>query len=129
MTSVIALVSGLLSSVIVNWKALQGAGYMRVCLIFMMIMLMVVILLLSVQDNAGYNWESISIAGEGGGFMAGIFVGMVLMPPALQRNDHHVKLIRMIGLGSVIVYAAILIPVFFCAVEPYQTRWARDDIY
>jgi len=47
MTCVMALVSGLLGSVIVNWNALQGAGYMRICLIFMMVVLFVVILLLS----------------------------------------------------------------------------------
>jgi hypothetical protein len=43
-----ALTSGLLSSIIVNWKALAGAGMVRVCLIFMTVMLFVLLLLLSI---------------------------------------------------------------------------------
>ena len=48
MPAVMALTSGLLAMVIVNWKALAGAGYMRICLIFMAVMVFVVLLLLSI---------------------------------------------------------------------------------
>ena len=84
--SVMALVSGLLASVIVNWKALRGAGMMRICLIAMSVIIFVCLLLLSVERYSadGYgNWESISISGEGGGYMAGLCLGMVLLPHAL----------------------------------------------
>ena len=53
MTSIMALVSGLLASVIVNWKNLQGAGMLRVCLIFMMVMLFVILLILSANQSVG----------------------------------------------------------------------------
>ena len=47
--SVMALVSGLLASVIVNWKALNGAGMMRICLIAMSVIIFVCLLLVSVD--------------------------------------------------------------------------------
>lgn len=113
-----ALVSGLLASVIVNWKALHGAGMMRFCLIAMSVMIFVCLLLLSVDqhwiDFFG-TWDAISLAGEGGGYMAGICVGMLLMPHALQRNSKHVKLVRMIGAGLTLAYTAILVSVFIWA--------------
>ena len=58
--------------------------------------------------------------------MAGLGLGMMLMPHALQRNTSYVKMIRKIGFGMTLIYAAILFPVFFCSVEPYRTRWATD---
>jgi len=58
--------------------------------------------------------------------MAGIGLGMMLMPYALQREDKYVKLIRKIGFALTIVYAAILFPVFYCSVEPQRTQWANN---
>ena len=81
-----ALVSGLLASVIVNWKALRGAGVMRICLIAMSVVIFVCLLLVSVdQYSADWygNWEITSLAGEGGGYMAGLCLGLVLLPHAL----------------------------------------------
>jgi len=125
MASIMALISGLLASVIVNWKALAGAGMMRICLIFLMVFLFVILLLLSATDNAGINFVSISMAGEGGGFMIGLPLGMMLMPHALQRPSPYVKMIRKIGMGLTFLYCVILIPVFWASVEPYQTKWAK----
>jgi len=47
MTAIMALVSGLLGGVIVNWKALSGAGMFRICLMFMLVFLFVILLVLS----------------------------------------------------------------------------------
>jgi len=47
MAGIMSLISGLVSSVIVNWKVLAGAGMMRICLIFMMVFLFVILLMLS----------------------------------------------------------------------------------
>lgn len=116
--SVMALVSGLMSMVIVNWKALAGAGYMRVCLIFMTVMVFVIMLLLSVQSDAVPGvFVGISLPAEAGGFMAGIGMGMMLMPYALQRPSPYVKMIRKIGFLLTVIYIAILVPVFFFAVD------------
>lgn len=116
---VMALVSGLIGMVIVNWKALAGAGYMRICLIFMSVILFVVMLLLSVQSDAVPGiFVGISLPAEAGGFMAGIGLGMMLMPYAPQRESPYVKMIRKIGAFYIFIYLAILLPVFFFAVEP-----------
>ncbi len=90
-----------------------------------MVFLFVILLLLSAVDNAGIAWVSISMAGEGGGFMAGMCLGLMLMPHALQRPSPYVKMIRKIGVLLTFIYCAILIPVFFAAVEPYPTKWAK----
>lgn len=47
MSAIMGIVAGMLGTVIVNWKALSGAGYLRICLIFMMVMIMVILLMLS----------------------------------------------------------------------------------
>ena len=47
MTAIMALISGMLGTVIVNWKALAGAGMMRICLIFMLVFMFIIVLLLS----------------------------------------------------------------------------------
>lgn len=117
--AVMALTSGLLASVIVNWKALRGAGMMRICLIAMSVMIFVCVLMVSLgsyyDDWYDFNtWESTSLAGEAGGYIAGLCLGMVLMPHALQRNSKHVKLVRMIGVGLTFVYIALMVPLFIC---------------
>ena len=118
MPAIMALTSGLMTSVIVNWKVLAGAGMIRICLIFMTVFLFIILLILSIDQNGRDEWESISLAGEGGGFMAGIGMGLMLMPHALERPSPWVRMMRKIGLGLTVIYAAILIPVFFCSVDP-----------
>lgn len=109
--------------IIVNWKVLHQIGMVRVCLIFMNVMIFIVLLLLSAsKEQAG--WMSVSMAGEGGGYMAGFGLGMMLTPCAVQRTSPFVKMIRKIGFLMTLVYCAILFPVFFAAVEPTPTRWA-----
>ena len=44
------LVSCLIGGVIVNWHALKGAGYIRICLIFMMVILFVIIMMISASN-------------------------------------------------------------------------------
>ena len=119
MTCIMALVSGLLASIIVNWKAMNGAGMLRIILIFMMVILFVVLLLLSVTNNVGFQWMGISLTGEAGGFMSGLCLGMILMPHALKQDTPFVKKVRLVGMICTAIYCAILIPVFFAVVEPY----------
>ena len=44
-SSVMALVSGMLALVIRNWKALHGAGPMRICLIFIIVIIFIIVLI------------------------------------------------------------------------------------
>ena len=125
MAAIMGMVSGMVSGVIVNWKALQGAGMMRICLIFMMVFIFIILLLISSGSaNVGYRWEAISLSGEGGGFMAGFGLGMMLMPYALRRESPFVGMIRKIGLALTFIYAAILIPVFIFSVDPMISIWS-----
>ena len=65
------------------------------------------------------------MAGEGGGFMVGIPLGMMLMPHALERDSPYVGMVRKIGALLTLIYCGILFPVFFLAVETTPTKWAR----
>ena len=117
--AIMGLVSAMLGMVVVNWKVLASAGMLRICLIFMLVFLFVIVLILSASPPAIYPYfKSVSMAAEGGGFMAGIGMGMMLMPYALERESPYVSMVRKIGAGLTLLYCAILIPVFFTAVEP-----------
>lgn len=123
--AIMGIVAGMLGSVAINWNALAGAGMLRICLIFMMAFLIVILLLLTANSQlAGLQWESVSIAGMGGGCMVGIGLGMMLFPYALQRPSPYVKMIRKIGFGLTFLYSVILIPVFWLSVEPSPTKWS-----
>ena len=45
--SLMGLVSCLIGGVIVNWNALKGAGYMRICLIAMSVIMFIIIMMIS----------------------------------------------------------------------------------
>ena len=118
MPAVMAMVSGMLGGVVVNWKALTGAGMLRICIIFMLVFLFVILLVLSAKDDIGPSFVAISLTAEAGGFMAGLGLGMMMMPHALQRDSPYVKTIRKVGFVYTFILAAILFPVFFAAVDP-----------
>ena len=48
MPAIMALSSGLLSSIAVNWKVLESAGMMRICLIFMSLFIFAILMILSI---------------------------------------------------------------------------------
>lgn len=56
--------------------------------------------------------------------MAGIGLGMMLFPYALQRQSPYVKMIRKIGFALTFVYIAIMLPVFWLSVEPTPTKYS-----
>ena len=60
----------------------------------------------------------ISLPAEAGGFMAGLGLGMLLMPYAPGRPSPYVSLIRKIGALFTFIYCAVLFPVFFFVVDP-----------
>ena len=117
--AIMGLVSAMLGMVIVNWKVLATAGMLRICLIFMLVFLFIIVLMVSASVPAiSIGFKGVSMAAEGGGFMAGIGLGMMLMPYALERESPYVGMIRKIGAVMTLIYCAVLIPVFYCAVEP-----------
>ena len=76
----------LLSAVIVNWKALEPIGMMKLCLI-MMVVLLFMILLLFTAPSALHNTGPISslyfsyydFYGHFGSFLTGLFLGLMFI--------------------------------------------------
>ena len=50
-SSIMALVSGMMALVIRNWKALHGAGPMRICLTFIIVIIFVIFLIMTASTQ------------------------------------------------------------------------------
>lgn len=57
--------------------------------------------------------------------MAGLCMGMILMPHAMPQTTPFVKKVRIIGTVMILVYLAILLPVFYTSIYPTKTFYAR----
>jgi len=65
------------------------------------------------------------MTGMAGGFMAGICMGLMLFPHALERDSPFVGMVRKVGALLLLIYIGVLIPVFIFAVDVSSTTWAR----
>ena len=130
-SAIMALVSGLLALVIRNWKPLNGAGQggmLRVCLIFIIVMIFIVVLMLTASAaSPGRDFNGTDLGGEGGGFMAGLWLGMVMMPAVRHSaNDRgsYERFVQKIGGGISIFYFLLLIILFIFVANPAQTYYS-----
>lgn len=116
----------LLALTIINWTPLGGMmnGMFRIILIFVSIIFFLFVLMLSFQSDADINFKQASTISVAGGIFSGLFVGMLLMPYALNRPSPYVSLIRKLGLGFIVVELIVLIPVFIWAINVTPTQFA-----
>ena len=80
-TAIFGLFGGMLAMVIVNWKALDRNPEIRCCLIFFIVFILVFSLLFSYSSSIGINgtYTNVDIFGHIGGFLTGLFFGMIIM--------------------------------------------------
>ena len=127
-SSIMAMVSGLLALVIRNWTALKGAGPLRIILLFVIIFLFIIFLLLTAStQDAGPEFMGIDFAGEGGGFMAGLWLGMVLMPAVRRGADRpgsFENLIMKIGGAISFIYVLLITLLFIFIADPKRTIYS-----
>lgn len=74
-TAIFGLVGGMLALVIVNWKALDRSPEVRCCLIILVIF----IVFFSIIIAAASTKSTVDYFGHLGGFLSGLFVGMLIM--------------------------------------------------
>lgn len=80
--SIFGYVAAMIACVIVNWKALEPIGMMRLCIIFILVILFVFLLLFSTTSVTGNpTFDSQDMYANFGGFLSGICLGMMLMRP------------------------------------------------
>jgi len=120
--AVMAMVSCLLGLLIRNWKPLAGAGPMRFCLIFIIVLIFIVVLMMTASATSpGTQFAGIDIYGEGAGFFAGLWLGMVMMPAVRHGANNpgsYEKLVQKIGAGIFFVYFIILFVLFITVADP-----------
>lgn len=119
-------VSALFAAAIVNWKALEPLGMMRLCLIMMIVFLGVILLLLTsgVQQIVYPGMVYYSLYAHFGSTITGLFLGLMLMRRArsagrLQESSFE-KLCFKIGAAGLLFFFALLITLWFTAVKPYS---------
>jgi len=88
-------------------------------LLLILVMVMYFLFYLMISYNIVYvtsNFKQSSLASVGGGVLAGLSMGFLLMPFGLDRPSPRLGLFRKIGLGLVFLQLVVLIPVFIWAV-------------
>ena len=127
-SAIMGLVSGLMALVIRNWTALKGAGPLRFILLFVTIFLFIIFLLMTAStQNAGPQFSGIDLAGEGGGFMAGLWLGMMLMPAVrrgAERPGSFENLIAKVGAAISFIYILLITLLFILIAEPSRTIYS-----
>ena len=101
---------------------------MRICLIFIIVLIFIVVLMMTASaQSPGRDFAGIDIAGEGGGFMAGLWVGMAMMPAVRHGANNpgsFEKLVQKIGAGIFAVYFIILLCLFIWVCDPKMSIYS-----
>ena len=64
--------------------------------------------------SIGGYFERMSMAAEGGAYIIGLFLGLVLLPEARKGNDRGLeKIMRYIGWAGIIIFLAVTVPVLY----------------
>lgn len=120
-------VSALLAAAIVNWKALEPLGMMRLCLVMMIVFLFVILLLFtSVQQTVYFTSYPIflyyDLYAHFGSFITGLFLGLMFMRRARRvgrvQESSFEKLCFKIGAAGLLFFFALLITLWFTVIHP-----------
>lgn len=127
--AIFGIIAGLLALLIVNWKALAGAGPMRIILIFVIVLIFIMYLLFgAVLTNVTIGFGQGDPLGNLGGFLTGLCFGLILMP-SVRRDAHHPKSfekkVRYVGVGLTFFYFTLMLLLFFLAINPTHYYFAK----
>lgn len=117
-----------MSILILNWKALAPLESVRFFIIFFIMALFVMMMLYFLPDIKllNTNWyHVVDTASNGGGFMIGFALGLVMMPKVRRVADYvnsWEKTCMKIGALLTFIYFVILLPIFFTKVA-YPKDW------
>jgi len=117
------MLGGLLALTIVNFQALEKAGPLRICIIFMVVFLLIILLIISVGEEIGHDFKSGDVYGNMGGFFGGIFFGMLTVPAVRQsatRAGSYEGKIRKIGGGLSLLYFGIIFTLLYTIKDDFK---------
>jgi hypothetical protein len=117
------LYAGVIACFIKNWKALEPIQQARFPLIFAFIIVTLILILNSSsgsQLNTSY-YHPHDTWSLWGGYLTGLFVGMIMMPSARRAASHvnsYEKLIMKIGAIFTVIFFSIVLPLYFTIYTP-----------
>lgn len=128
-------ISALLAAAIVNWKALDSIGMMRLCLIMMIVFLFIMLLLFTSNPitviNLGYpTFLYYDLYAHFGSFITGLLLGLMLMRRARRvgqvQESSFEKLCFKIGAGGLLFFFGLLIVLWFTCVKPVSNFFLKS---
>jgi membrane associated rhomboid family serine protease len=122
-----ALYGGIIAAFIVNWKALERVQALRVPMIVILVVIWFFLMLNSASSFNGeliksYRWKD--QFGNWGGWLAGIFLGLIMMPrlrgdPAFYVGSYE-KFCAKVGAVWLVIYLAVIFSCFYTVYAPPQ---------
>jgi len=114
----------LLAAVIVNWKALEPIGMMRLCFVMMTVFLFMILLLFtapSALHSTGVltstYWTYYDFYGHFGSFLTGLFLGLIVIRRCRQvgrlQEKSYEKMCFYAGIAGCLVYLIVMLPIWF----------------
>lgn len=117
-----AMFAAMISTLCVNWHALDAVPQMKCPLVLMLVLFTFMLMFNSLSGSTKIlNYMPHSMAADWGGFMAGLFLGLIFVPRARARDcgpGSYGRLCTYIGMGLTTVYLGILLPLFFTVYDP-----------
>jgi hypothetical protein len=108
--------AALTSNIILNWSAIEQLGGCRFCLVVMNLLVMGLVIMVTYTPNITLGFERNSISAEGGAYIVGLFLSLILLPTARPEANNPgsiEKKMRMVGYAGVLIFFAVVIPVLF----------------
>ena len=115
---IFALTAALFSNVIKNWKAMESLESRRFCLLIFSLGIFTIALLLTMQKGTiGYHFYSSDIYANLGGFLIGVFLSMILITPARDReaslSRSYESVVSLVGLLGSLIFFFTTAAIFF----------------
>jgi len=116
----------MISTLCVNWHALDSLPQMKCPLILTMVIFFMLLLFngLSGLNNSLWNlfkYHPHQVWASWGGFLCGLFLGLIMVPRARRCDEgpnSYGRLCTYIGSGLMVTYLGILLPLFFTVFDP-----------
>lgn len=114
--------AAMISTLAVNWHALAAYPQMKCPLIFIMVIFTMCLMLNSTTNqNVTPFYHPHAVWSGWGGFINGLFLGLIMVPRARARDNgpnSYGRLCTYIGLGWLLVFYAIIFSCYFTVYDP-----------
>ena len=119
--------AALTSNIILNWTAIEQLGGCRFCLVLINLLIMGLVIMVTYTPDITTGFERNSLSAEGGAYIVGLFLSLILLPAARKQEAEQAgaieKKMRYIGWGGLVIFFAVVIPVFYAGAAKHHYRF------